>query len=116
MIISERLNSRRGISRFSPRSGCSSGPLANVRRVLSNAVWDQDITDTTNGLDVERKLGIVLDLTAQSRHLHIDRAFERDVEAGAERRARKRPAGIGGEQLQQLGFGAGQLDASCLRG
>ena len=89
MIISERLNSRRGISRFSPRSGSGSGDALSVRRVLSNAVWDQDITDTTNGLNVERKLGIVLDLTAQSRHLHIDGALQRNIQAGAQSRRAK---------------------------
>jgi len=98
MIISERLNSRRGISRFNARSGWSSGVARKVRRVLSNAVWDQDITDTTNGLDIQRKLGILLDLTAQSRHLHIDGTFERDVEACAQSGARKWSSGIGGKE------------------
>src|SRR5215510_4152518 len=107
MIISERLNSRRGISRFSPRKGCS-GAARKVRRVLSNAVWDQDIADTTNGLDIKRKLRILLDLTSQPRHLHIDRTFQRDVQPGAQRFAGERAARVGSEQLEQLSFGAGK--------
>src|SRR5258708_5768544 len=101
MMISDRPNKRRGISRFSARNGCS-GERSSVRLVLSNAVWDQDIADTANGLDVERKLGILLDLAAQPRHLHVYRAFQLDVQPRAESGARKGPPRIGSEEFQQL--------------
>src|SRR5258706_11021775 len=110
MIISERPNRRRGISRFSARSGCR-GARSSVRLVLSNAVWDQDIADTANGLDVERKLGILLDLAAQPRHLHVHRAFQLNVQPRAESGARKGPPRIGSEKLQKLRLGAGELYA-----
>src|SRR5437667_7235942 len=98
MISSERPNRRRGIRRFSARNGCS-GERSSVRLVLSNAVWDQDIADTANGLNVERKLGIVLDLAAQPRDLDVHRALQGDVQPRAEDGARKGAARIGGEQL-----------------
>src|SRR5258706_7151882 len=110
MMISERPNSRRGINRFSARNGCS-GERSSVRLVLSNAVWDQDIADTANGLDVERKLGILLDLAAQTRDLHVHRALQLDVQPRAESGARKGPPRIGGEKLQKLRLGAGELHA-----
>src|SRR5256885_10184326 len=97
MMISERPNRRRGISRFSARKGCS-GERSSVRLVLSNAVWDQDIADTANGLDVERKLGVFFDLAAQARDLDIDRALQLDVQPRTERGARKGPPGVGGEE------------------
>src|SRR5258706_6673448 len=108
MMISERPNKRRGISRFSARNGCS-GERSSVRLVLSNAVWDQDIADTANCLDRERKLGIVLDLAAQPRDLHVHRALQGDIQPRAEGGARKGPARIGGEELQELRLGAGEL-------
>src|SRR6516225_4168217 len=91
MMISERPNRPRGNTRFSARSGCSRG-RRNARLVLSNAVWDQDIADTANGLDIERKLGVLLDFAPQPRHLHVDRALELDAETRAQRGAGKRPA------------------------
>src|SRR5258706_8094833 len=110
MMISERPNSRRGINRFSARNGCS-GERSSVRLVLSNAVWDQDIADTANGLDVERKLGILLDLATQARDLHVHRAFQLDVQPRAQRGARKGPSRIGGKELQELRLGTGELHA-----
>src|ERR1700704_6504172 len=110
MMISERPKSRRGISRLSARNGCS-GERSSVRLVLSNAVWDQDIADTANGLDIERKLGILFDLAAQPRDLHVDRALQLDVQPRAESGARKRPARIGGEELQELRLRTRQLHA-----
>src|SRR3979490_1081513 len=110
MMISERPNRRRGISRVRARNGCS-GERSSVRLVLSNAVWDQDIADTANGLDIERKLGIVLDLAAQPRDLHVHRALQWDAQPRAEGGAREGPARIGGEELQELRFGAGELHA-----
>src|SRR5258708_9290083 len=110
MMISERPNSRRGISRFSARKGCS-GERNSVRLVLSNAVWDQDIADTANGLDIERKLGVLFDLAAQPRDLHIHRALQLDVQPRTKSRARKCPPRIGGEELQELRFAAGELHA-----
>src|SRR5882672_8050961 len=110
MMISERPNRRRGISRFSARNGCS-GERSSVRLVLSNAVWDQDIADTANSLDVERKLGILFDLAAQPRDLHVHGALQLDVQPRAEGGARKRPSRIGGEDLQELRLGTGELHA-----
>src|SRR5258708_9996119 len=101
MVLRERTSSWRGIRRFSARNGCS-GERSSVRLVLSNEVWDQDIADTANGLDVERKLGIILDLAAQTRHLHVYRAFQLDVQPRAESGARKGPPRIGSEEFQQL--------------
>ena len=53
MMMSERPNRPRGIRRFSARKGCR-GERRSVRLVLSNAVWDQDIADASDGLDVKR--------------------------------------------------------------
>src|SRR5260221_13955147 len=110
MMSSERPNSRRGISRFSARNGCS-GERSSVRRVLSNAVWDQDIADTANGLDIERKLGILFDLAPKPRDLNVDRALQLDVQPRAEGGARKRAPCIGGEDFQELRFRARELHA-----
>src|SRR5690349_11891794 len=95
MMISERPNSRRGISRLSARNGCS-GERSSVRLVLTNAVWDQDIADTTDGLDIERKLGVLFDLASQPGDLDIHRALELDVQPRAQTGTRERPARIGG--------------------
>src|SRR4051812_12007568 len=95
MMMSERPNRPRGISRFSARNGCS-GERLSVRRVLSNAVWDQDIADASDGLDIERELRVLLDFAAQTRDLHIHGAFELNIQPRAQSRTRKRPAGIGG--------------------
>src|ERR1700694_438305 len=111
MMISERPNSRRGISHFSARNGCRSGERSSVRLVLSNAVWDQDIADTANGLDIERKLGIVLDLAAQPRDLHVHRALQWNIQPRAEGCAGECRPRIGGEELQELRLRAGELHA-----
>src|SRR6478672_8331355 len=108
MMMSERPNKPRGIRRFRARNGCS-GERFSVRRVLSNAVWDQDIADTSDGLDIKWELRVLLDFTAQAGYLHVDGTFELNLEPRAQIRARKRPAGIGGEQLQHLRFRAGQF-------
>src|SRR5436190_21930040 len=104
MMINERPNRRRGISRLRARNGCS-GERSSVRLVLSNAVWDQDIADTANGLNIERKLGILFDLAAQPRDLHVHRALQLDVQPRTEGGARKRASRIGGEDLQELRLG-----------
>src|SRR6266436_2475812 len=84
MIINERPNRWRGMTRFNPRSGCSQAPRFSVRLVLSNAVWDQDIADATNRLDIERQLGIFFDLAPQPCYLHVDRTLKRNVQPRAQ--------------------------------
>src|SRR5579859_5982437 len=100
MMMSERQKSPRGMMRLTSWKGRSSAGCRSVRTSSGDAVWDQDITNTANGLQIERELGIFLDLTAKPRHLHVDRSLERHAEARAEIGARKRPAGICREQLQ----------------
>ena len=72
MMISERPNRRRGISRFSARNGCSEA-TRKPRAVLSDAVGDKDIADTANGLEEKRQFGIFLDLAPEPGDLNIDR-------------------------------------------
>ena len=97
MMISERPNMRRGIIRLIARKGCSAKRSGRSRRsatparravaraagkgwVLSDAIWDKDITRTAHRLNVQRKLGILLDLPPQPRHLDIDRPLQTQVE------------------------------------
>src|SRR5450432_3982955 len=110
MMMSERPNRPRGISRFSARNGCK-GERSSVRLVLSNAVWDQDIADTTDSLEIEGKFGVLFDFAAQARHLHIHGTFELDVQPRAQRGTAEGAARIGGEQLEHQRFGTGQLNA-----
>src|SRR4051812_16864574 len=106
-MISERPNSRRGSTRLSARNGCSC-VRTSVRRVLFNAVWDQDIADTANGLDIKRQLGIFFDLAPKPGDLHVHRALQSDIQARAECAARKGTSCIAGKKLQQLRLAAGQ--------
>src|SRR5215813_1880225 len=103
MMISERPNSPRGRAR-----------LTRPPRASGDVVWDEDIADTAHGLKVEGKLGVFLDLAAQARHLHVDRALQRHAEPRAEIGAAEGTARIGGEELQQSGLGAGELDGLAL--
>src|SRR6266581_4624972 len=122
MMISERPNMRRGIIRLMARKGCSakrngrsrSRSATPARRavaraagegwVLSDAIWDKDITRTAHRLNVQRKLGILLDFAPQPCHLDIHRPLQPQIEFFAQRRAGKRPARIGRKQFQKLLF------------
>src|SRR6201999_2440554 len=73
-----------------------------------DTVWDKDIADTANGLDVDGKSWVFFDLAAQTRHLHVDRAFERDIEQLAQRLARKGAPGVTGKNFQKLRLARGE--------
>src|SRR5215475_12678837 len=100
MMMSERPNSPRGSARLISPDG---------RAVSGDAVWDKNVPHAAHGLEIERKFGILLDLAAQARDLHVDRALERHAEPRAEIGARERASGIGGEELQQRCLRARQL-------
>src|ERR1700741_2913077 len=96
MMISERPNRPRGRARLTrpPERGAS-----------GDVVWDEDIADTAHGLKVEGKFRVFLDLAAQARHLHVDRALQRHAEPRAEIGAAEGTARIGSEELQAKGLG-----------
>jgi len=72
MMMRERQKSPRGMMRLITWKGRSGAGSCCGRTSSGDAVWDQDITNTANGLQIERELGIFLDLTAKSRDLHVD--------------------------------------------
>src|SRR4051812_4191571 len=86
MMISERPNNPRGRKRF--------------RESASGTIWDQHIANSANRLQVQRQLGVFLDLAAQARHLNIDRAFQRNIQPLAQFRAAEGAPRMGGEKLQ----------------
>src|SRR5215469_6336940 len=104
MMISERPNSPRGKKRLMKRPGAKRGSI-----FLSIAVRHQDVANTANGLQVERQLGVFLDLAAKTCHLHIDGTLQRHAQAGAKIAAGKRLSRIGGEKLQQRRFRTGEF-------
>src|ERR1700744_3871201 len=105
MMMSDRPNRPRGNMRFrNPPE----------RTVSGDTVWDKDISYASHGLQVEWQFGVFFDLPAQTRDLHIDGPFKRDAEPRAQIAARKRAAGVGGEQLKQGSLGACQFHRLAL--
>src|SRR5580693_3624058 len=96
MMMSERQNNPRGRMRLISRNG-----LKRASPSSGDAVWDKDIADTADGLEIERKLWILFNLTSEARYLHVDRAFERHAEPRAEIGAREGAACVGREELEQ---------------
>src|SRR5579871_2849704 len=111
MMMSERQKRPRGRTRLTSRNGLS---RAIPSGISGDAIWDEDITDTAHGLQIEWKLWVLFDLAPEAGDLHVDRALERDAEAGAEIGARERPASIGCEELQKGCFRTRQVDGFSL--
>ena len=110
-MISERPNNPRGRNCLRNAPGFMQRQSAFI-----HAVRHQHIAHAANRLQVERQLGVFLDLAAQARHLHVDGSLQRHTQPGAKIAARKRMPGMGGEQLQQRGFAAGQLHRLAVAG
>src|SRR6266702_8511078 len=87
MMISERPNSPRGKKCLSVKPSATIG--------------NEHIANPAYRLQVQRQLGVFLDLAAQARHLHVDRTLQRHIQPLAQFAAAEGPPGMGGEQLQQ---------------
>ena len=89
MMISERPNSPRGRKRLRDRRQACTRPCAHRS---SADPGDQHVANPAHRLQIQRQLGVFLDLAAQARHLHVDGAFQRHIQPLAQFAAARRAA------------------------
>src|SRR5260221_3700119 len=115
MMMSERPYSERGNSRLNQRRWPSrrapARPARGSRARPASSIRLEDIACSPHGLQIAREFRIALDLAAQPRHLHVDRAhIAAELRLLGQRLARYRLAGAPRQCHEERGLAGRQMD------